>query len=52
MSEIVRVDKQKNMIHFRKGYNVSISNLKKGKIRNVSGYALAEKLKNYIERVK
>lgn len=40
-SEIVRVDKQKNIIHLRNGSNISLGNLKKGNIKDVVGLELA-----------
>lgn len=40
-SEVVRVDKQKNIIHLRNGSNVYLGNLKKGNIKDVTGLELA-----------
>jgi hypothetical protein len=40
-SDIVRVDKIKNVIHFRSGETVMINHLKKGKLKDVPGLALA-----------
>lgn len=51
-SDIVRVDKQKNIIIFRSGETVPIPNLKKGKLTDISGLELALKIRNYYERLK
>lgn len=50
-SEIVRVDKNKHQIVFRNGEVLDSGCLKKAKLKNVTGYALAERLSNYVARI-
>lgn len=48
----MRVDKQKNLLHFRNGESVSIGSLRKGKLKEVAGLALAERMRAYYSRIK
>lgn len=49
---IVKVDKQNRKITFRSGEVVCQDELKKAKLKNVTGFPLAERLGNYLTRIK